>query len=168
MSMRIVGDTEAVATNAQWLNRSIAGLLLLLVTVAGVLTYRGLRDSSNADETVEPGELNPEGAERTYSGQELVIEDLEFPLTLSCVPVVGSTEVYVVIMTNDGNIEADYLVAAELVSDDGDVVQAMAEVNDLRPQEVRESVLVPDEDLDAIDGCSITAIQGNRRVLLNR
>lgn len=172
MSTRIVGDTEGVATNAQWLNRSIAGLLLLLVTVAGVLTYRSVVNANQEDEATaglsDVVEFDPDGPERAYSGQQLTFDDVDFPLTLSCLPSVGSTEVYVVIITNDGRIEADWVVAADLITDNGPTVEATTEVNNLLPDETRESILVPDEEPGAIDDCTITAIQGERRVLLNR
>ena len=68
-------------------------------------------------------------------------------------------------MTTESSSTTDYLITADLV-DDGGSVSARTEALALRPGEEREIVLRPEDDIDRPTECIITAIQGDRRVLL--
>ncbi len=168
MSKRIVGDTWSVAATGQWANRAIAAALMLAVGVVGVLALWPWLNGGGRETAVLDAETDLAGAERAYPGREILIEDNEFPLTVSCVRASGSEQVFVVIITNGGAVSADYLVAAELSSEAGETVEALAEINDLRSGEKRETVLVPDTAIGDVAACAITAVQGDRRVLLSR
>ncbi len=168
MSKRIVGDTKTVATTGPWANRIIAIVLTVAVAIVGFLALRSLFAADQPEASIPVDETDVAGAERPYPGRELVIDDNEFPLTISCVRASASGGVFVVIVTNDGPSATDYLVAAELSNEAEQSVTALAEINDLRAGEERETVLVPDADIGEVDFCEITAVQGDRRVLLSR
>jgi hypothetical protein len=112
---------------------------------------------------------DPSGPDRDQPPTRLEIGDERFPLSIVCRPASaprddGST--YVVVIENRADEEVDYLVRADLVDADGRTTAGLAEANGLRSGEEREVVLVPDRTVDDPVGCSIRAIQGNRRVLL--
>lgn len=168
MSKRIVGDTKAVATTGPWANRIIAIALAVAVAIVGFLALQSLFNPDDSEPSIPVDETDVAGAERPYPGREIVVEDNEFPLTVSCVRASGSDDVYVVILTNRADAATDYLVAAELSNEAEQSTMALAEINDLRSGEERETVLVPDTDIGDIDFCEVTAVQGDRRVLLSR
>lgn len=162
-------DTGAVASRGPWFNRAIAAVLLVLVTVVGVMAIQSIMASEDAQPSIiDLDDEQVNGPERPYPGSKVQITDAVYPLTIGCLQAVGNDDVFVVSITNDGEIASDYLVVAELFAGDGTAVEAMATINDLRAGESRETVLVPDDQLDEIADCTIKAVQSDRRVLLSR
>jgi len=153
-----------VASTEVYLTRAAVALSIILVLL---LTGLALLSVFGGDEGQgEPVDLVPDDRPTAYPGQQYVFDDAEEALTIGCVPTVGNTDVYVVSITNQSERVVDYVVVAELVAKVGNPVEAMAEITRLQPAEAREVVLVPDRAIDGIEDCTITAIQGDRRVLL--
>ena len=162
-----VRSNDVVASTEAYLTRAALALSVILVLLLGALAAFSVFggdapvQSDIADvagETVE--------APTAYPGTQYNFDDAVQPLTIGCVPTVGNTDVYVVSITNGSDQAIDYLVTARLTPEDGPPVDAMAEISDLQPDEAREVVLVPDRSVDDVDGCTITAVESDRRVLL--
>ncbi len=165
-----------------YLKRLVLGLSVAVVALlAGMALYSLLSDPDEPDEleVAEPIDDDPAAPGRAYPGQRFEIGDLEFPLTVGCVSDRESEpgrqvsaeeqadDVYLVVIHNRGLSATDYVVSAELTANDGSSVTALAKIDQLRADEEREVVLLPDQDIADISSCSITGVQSDRRVLLS-
>lgn len=172
MSKHFVGNNARVGSADMYLKRIVLGL-----SVVVVLLLAGLAISSifNRTETQEPAaEVQPEvidddpnSPDIVFPGNRIEVGDLEFPLSISCVTGTGGGDVHLIVIENQGALNANYLVTAELVDNDGSSVDAMARVDELRAGERREVVLLADSLPNAASACTITGVQSDRRVLLN-
>ena len=151
------------------MSRVIAAALLGLVTIFAFIAFRA---ATNPEQAAPPA---PEANEEQVSGPEqpdptstISIDDLEFPVTVGCMRLADDSEVFTMRISNDGTRPSDYLVVTELSTQDARSAEVTTIIEDLLPGVVRDTVLVPDEQLDEITSCSIVAIQSERRVILGR
>jgi hypothetical protein len=180
VSNQFVGDTTGVDSADIYLKRLVLGLsVTVVVLLAGLAIYSVL------DSPAEPGELaeqaqpeivddEPSSPVLTFPGDELEIDDRDYPLSIACVvdrsanrtAGDGAGDVHLLVIHNRGLLPTDYIVTAELQGDDGSVRDAIARVDQLRADERREVVLLSEDPITDVRGCTITGIQGDRRVLL--
>lgn len=162
--------------------RGVAALSVIAMMILGLIAIYALLGSDDGNDTAEDQTTTDPAPPQSVEG-ELVIEDSEFPLTLQCRagtdadntdedsstgrdPSTGRDEVYVVVITNRGEVESDLLITADLSNGDGVTVGAVATIDRLRPDQTRPAVLFADRDIGIIESCKITAVQGDKRVLL--
>jgi hypothetical protein len=163
-----VVNNGAVASNEVYLTRAAVALSIILVLLLGGLAMFSVFGGAGVEpvDIAVPDDEEDQPPPTAYRGERYTFDDRSQALTIGCVPTVGNTDVYVVSITNQADIAFDYLVVARLTPESGAPVEASVDIPDLQPTEAREVVLVPDSPIDDIDECTITAIEGDRRVLL--
>lgn len=156
-----------MASADTYLKRVVIILSVILIVLLAIISISSIipdGEDDSADSTTDP---DPAAA-GPYPGQLFEIDDMEFPLTVGCRSEPDENGVFLAFVQNRGEVATSYVVAAELSDANGQSVQAVAEVDDLLPGEQREAVLFPRQDLAGVNGCAITIVQGDRRVLLSR
>jgi hypothetical protein len=154
--MASMASTETRLTRA-----AIALSVLLVMLLGGLAAYSVL----GQDDDPEPVNLVAPDDVRAYPGPQLVIEDRGRPLTIGCVAS-DDDDGYTLLLTNRAGTAVDYTVSVSLEVDDERSVAATTEILGLQPDEQREVAVEPDRSDASVVGCSITAIQSDRRILL--
>lgn len=145
-------------------------LVLLLASIAAISVF-GADDGPEAAEG-EASPLDDEDAEdpasatALYPATDVQVQSNGSDLAVSCAPEIGNSTEYRVSVENFGDTSQSFLVAVDLVDDDGNRVEAMAEVEDLQPAEERAIPLVLRSEISSVAECLITAIQGDRQITL--
>ncbi|MGI9597926.1 MAG: hypothetical protein ACR2QK_17305 [Acidimicrobiales bacterium] len=151
-----------------YLKRAVLGLsVALVVLLTGVALYSLLGTEQQTVSQPLAVEDEPAVPDRPYPGQRFQIGDSEFPLSIGCLPDLAIDDVYLVVIQNQGATATDYIVSAHLTNDGGRSVEAVARADDLQPGEEREVVLRPEDAIADPTDCAISAVQGDRRVLLS-
>ena len=155
-------DNEPMAsTEARLTWAAIALSVLLVLVLSGLAVYSVIgRDTEEpADVVLDDEEGQPGPPDR------VTLQDRDVPLAIACEEA-GTGDGYAVRVANLAGAPVDLVVSVELAVDGGRSISATSDVGPLDPGEERAVAVAPVPADAEVTGCSVSAVQSDRRLLL--
>lgn len=142
---------------------------VVIVLVLSVVAIFSALDNATTDQS-DATDQTPAPAGRAFPGERTRIDDASSPLSVGCLPASdgepGPSQVYMVVVENLGSVESSYRVAANLTDQSGRSERLVIDIANLAAGQEAEEFLIPGQELDVLAGCTITAVETSRRVIL--